>query len=207
MTLGEMTVSLAKQGNKLPANASPLYSGKATKILEQTEHIGTVIDSVHIDFSQITNRVKIIVEGLSAEGQYTIRFGAQNSRYGADGKLLEDTPFDYTTKIEEGIGEHGKAIRGLFDILKLDPSLDYPVEVIDLNDGKVVYSFDLLKDFICYDGPFATTANPLRLERNHDFDIWILVTEETEPEKPKGTYFAVRARILDWNLVFRNIDW
>lgn len=202
-TLEEMTVSLERQGRELPATASPLYAGRASRVLEQAERIGTVIDSVHIDLRQITNHLKIIVEGLDPDHSYTLRFGAQNSRYSATGELLEDTPFDYTTTIEEAKGRRGKAIRATYDILKLDPALPYPLEVIDRTDGgKVVYSCDLLRDYICYDGPFAESANPLRLERNHDFDIWILLGED----KPKGTYFAIRARILDWNLVFRNLD-
>ena len=200
--LSEMMVSLAKQGSTLEANASPLYAGKAKEILDQQERIGTVFDTVHIDFRQITNRVKIIVEGLNPDHQYTIRFRAQNSRYTGEGNLLPDSQFEYTTKIEDATGKYGKAIRGLFDILLLDQSLDYPVEIIDTDLHKVVYSFDLLKDYICYDGPFAETANPFRLERNHDFDIWIRLMED----KPKDTYFAVQARILDWNLVFRNLD-
>lgn len=199
-SMAEMTVALAKQADKIKAEAAPLFVSQKKVTLTQEERVGTRYDRVHIDFIQLTNRIDLVVEGFAEGVKPAVRFVAQNSHYAADGSLRPDTPFEYLPKLAETAdGKQGGALHAVFDILKLDPTLDYPVEIYDEATGEVLYSFDLLKDYILYNGPFAQGDRGYTLDRNHHFDIWILLDRG-----PRDTYMAVQARILKWNLVFRN---
>lgn len=196
-SLTEMIVALAHQGAELGAEASPLFVGTTTEPLIQQERVGTVMDSVHISMEQLTNRVYFSINGLDPERQYTIHIGAANSRYAGTGKLLPEEPFTYLPAAE--IYEEG-TLEADFDILKLDPSLAYPVEVIDKETGEVVYSLDLI-DLIARGHRLHPEAPELLIERNHNYEIVINLRKEGT----EGTYMAVSALICDWNIVFRDV--
>ncbi|MDO5017496.1 MAG: FimB/Mfa2 family fimbrial subunit [Porphyromonas sp.] len=203
-SIREMTLSLAKQAGQIKAEAAPLFVSHHRVTLTQAERIGTYYDPVQIDLVQLTNHIDLIVEGFAEGVQPAIRFRAQNSRYGADGALLPDTPFEYIHSfVETAEGKRGGAIHAVFDILKLDPELDYPIEIYDEVTGDTLYSFDLLKDYILYNGPFAQGDRGYTLERNHKFDILIRLQKGAD-DLSGDTYVAVMARILGWNIVFRH---
>lgn len=196
-SLTEMTVALAHQGAELGAKASPLFVGTTTEPLLQQERVGTVMDSVHISMEQLTNRVYFSISGLDPERQYTIHIGAANSRYAGTGKLLPEEPFTYLPADEICVDG---TLEADFDILKLDPSLAYPVEVIDKETSEVVYSLDLI-DLIARGHRLHPEAPELLIERNHNYEILINLQKSGEP----GTYMAIQAFICEWNVVSRDV--
>ena len=129
--------------------------------------------------------------------RYTIHIGAANSRYAGTGKLLPEEPFTYLPAAE--ICEEG-TLEADFNILKIDPSLAYPVEVIDKETGEVVYSLDLT-DLIARGHRLHPEAPELLIERNHNYEILINLQKSEEP----GTYMAIAAFIGKWNVVSRNV--
>ena len=206
----DLVLLMAKQADKIKATAGPLYVGTPTGgPLKQNDRdgMGTEIDRVHFTLTQITNHFNIQIRGLAPGHKYKMTYTAKNSRYGYDGRLLPDTPFEWTAKtFEQKESSDGKSItlNATYDILRLVPGErgDYLITITD-ELGNVVYEFDPLHDYILYSGVAMSSPNPFKdhLDLNHDFNIRILLQQSKET-----TYMAVQVTIQNWNLVFRDVD-
>ncbi|MDO5036587.1 MAG: FimB/Mfa2 family fimbrial subunit [Porphyromonas sp.] len=203
----DLVLFMAKQADQIMAVAGPLYvaESKEPLVQENRDGKGTHTDFVHFSFVQITNHFNIQIEGLPAGHQYKINFTAKNSKYTADGTLLPDTPFEWTTEtFKQSTNDNGTmaVLQVTYDILRLVPGQkgDYLITITD-DQGRVVYQFDPLHDYILYEGAAASGPNPFKdhLDLNHEFNIRIRLEGSNE------NYMAVQVTIQSWNLVFRNV--
>lgn len=203
-TLREMMVRMRNQSADRKADCQPLFVGTPHEgDLKQEERTGTIYDEVTFDLRQISNHVKITLEGLATDRKYDLVFMADNGVYDLLGTMQQDIDFRYLADVGTKPGKRGNAISADFNILKLQEGRDYRVALVDREHGnRIAYSFDLLRDFILYNGPFATTKPSYTLEKNHDFNVWILL-DEYKGVPGEEDYMAVMFRVLDWNVVFR----
>lgn len=211
----DLVLFMAKQQEKIAATAGPLFvgtpEGGALKQEADRSALGSVTDEVHFPLTQISNHLDITIEGLPKGHTYAMTYRAHNSRYAADGTLLEDTPFEWTTDDFTQTAAEGKetaTLHATYDILRLVEGQrgDYLITITD-ETGRVVYEFDPLHDFILYDGLSVDgEANPFRdhLDLNHHYTIRIRLDETSHTGDDEATYMAVMVTIQDWNIVFRN---
>ena len=207
----ELLVFMAKQEAKIAATAGPLYVGEpdgGALTQEERSTLGTFTDSLDFALTQITNRINLQVQGLEPGHQYTIRFTAKNSKYGYDGTMLPDTPFEWTTDTFTQTEKDGNVIlSATYDILRLVANAaygDYLIEVLD-ETGNAVYDFDPLRDYILHPLVEDEFHFSQRLDLNHEYSIVIDLRKRETPAPDGETYMAVQAWIQNWNLVFRDV--
>lgn len=120
-----------------------------------------------INLQEITNRVTVLVEGLSDTDSYEVYLESDNGSMNLDGTIADDNLLKYTgVDIEEGI----PGMR--FTILKIEPTRTQTIVVTNRATGDEFFRGDLIEKLLL--------ENPsINLNCDHDFTILFKIDDHT----------------------------
>lgn len=148
-------------------------------------------DSINI--REITNRVKVRVEGFEKPLDNKIELFANNGSYRVSGKLMKDKQLQYPSKMQEvpnANDDKKKDLYAEFQTLKFQTGYNNELVITDLTKQKEVLRCDLIGAILL--SPFATNIN---LNCENDFDVLVKVKH---CDCPEGTYMPVSIYVNKW---------
>lgn len=199
-TKEQMIVSLKRQAESFAGLIPPIYIGRPDKgplTQEDRSALGTIYDRVDIRLDQITNRLRITLNGLDPEHKYSVRVEDDNSKYHVDGTFAPDSRFTY---LPEDLAMEERTVTATIDVMRLAKGRNAYFVVTDTTDGKELMRVNLIEELLLSDKGDANKRT-YSLECDHLFDIRIDFDLDLETE----TYVAVTAIINKWNIVFRDV--
>lgn len=198
-TKQEMLVSLQLENKRTSSAPGALYVGLASVWLDSPEDSGSVYERVPISMHELTYRIHLTVESISApfpdDEDFIVKIEDDNGVYDFDGQIAPCERFEYTA-----VATHDKEgrLKADFTLMKLDEGRHALLSVINRTTGKLLYQANLVEDIIMFREDSGEP--PYSLECDHDFPITLKLKYE------KGTWVLTQATVLDWNVVHRPVD-
>lgn len=194
----EIIVSLKRQADSYQGMIPTIYVGKPVDgalTQEDRSHYGTLYDKVTIHLTQITNRLHLTIAKVDPTHTYSAYVEDDNGRYTLAGDIAKDSRFSY---LPTDLKQVGQTVTATIDMMRLLEGRHPMLVIIDETEGKVKLRKDLLDDLLLSD---QLPGKAYDLACDHDFELTI--NFDYKPDQ--GTYVAVGFRVLDWNVVFRNV--
>ncbi|MCL2561686.1 MAG: FimB/Mfa2 family fimbrial subunit [Rikenellaceae bacterium] len=163
----------------VPTDGMCIYfgGGAAVDLATMPPCDGGIFAEVRVNILEVTNRVTVEIDGVSAEYDYEVAIESANGMMTIDGACAPDDMVWYTPVSQTVDG----VLESRFTLLRLDSDIESVLVVRDRADGTEVYRAALLDELLLLN-PFIDLAC------NHDFHILL---------KVRGS-LVVEARVNNW---------
>ncbi len=192
----ELDTKFRAEDNTLMAIQLPaLFYGAFHNYLNiDKSELGTQIDTLAVNMLPYSYPLNMRIQGLDPNKQYTVEIADTNIRFDWNGQVV-DKPVTYVCDANK----KGELQVVTLDVMRLVRPTNAIIRIKEKTTGQVVYTLpmeqalqDIEKD----------THQEIKPDCVHRIDIDL--TLKPDPEN-KDTYMAIAGRILNWNMVFREI--
>ncbi|GHU90752.1 hypothetical protein FACS1894155_09510 [Bacteroidia bacterium] len=161
-----------------------VYFGESPMIfLPDPAEYGSLFESTAINLQEMTNRIRVQIEGLSKADDYEVFIESANGSMNVDGSIATDEMIRYTAQpvFTEGVLEAN------LTFLKLTTGYNTTLVVKDKRNNRELYRGDLLGTLLL--------KNPgVNLACDHDFTIRFATKDQCEC----GTYMIMEIWVNNW---------
>lgn len=161
-----------------------VYYGESPAVfLPDPAQYGSVFEATAINLREITNRLRVSVEGLPDADDYEIVIESANGSMNMDGSIAADSVIEYTSQpvITDGV------LDAVFTVLKLETGYNNTLIIRNKRIDEELYRGDLL-------GTLLLKNPEVNLACDNDFTIRFTTGDQCAC----GTYMIVEIRVNDW---------
>lgn len=172
----------ARQASSLEGNV--IYFGESPVVyVPEANKIGSFFENTAINMQEITNRMTVIVEGLTRVDDYIVEIESDNGSMNFDGTIAQDEIIDHSSAItvKDGI------LEGKFTLLKLTTGNSHMLVIKNKITGNEVYRGSLL-------GTLLLKNPDVNLDCDHDFVIRFTAQDQCNC----GTYAIMKIWVNNW---------
>lgn len=161
-----------------------VYYGESPAVyVEQATGPEPIFENTSVNMLEITNRVTVIVEGLTRAEDYQIEIESDNGSMNVDGSIAQD-------EVLEHDAEHifrEREMEGTFTLLKLETGHNNTLIIKSRLDGRELYRGSLL-------GTLLLKNPEVNLACDHDFTIRFTAEDQCNC----GTYTITKIWVNNW---------
>lgn len=186
-TKGDLLLRLQQPaGTTVSLTGKRVYFGESPAVyLPDPAEYGSLFETVPVNLQEITNRVKVEVEGLPRlDDTYEIAIESANGAMNIDGTIA---PGGETTYGASPVFDGDGVLEADFTILKLTPGYHTSLVIKDKQADRELYRGDLL-------GTLLLKNPEINPECDHDFVIRFTVADQCEC----GTYMIMEIWVNNW---------
>ncbi|SUB78669.1 Fimbrillin-A associated anchor proteins Mfa1 and Mfa2 [Porphyromonas macacae] len=166
-----------------------IYVGSTPTV--QVGEIQNLFAYTKANVREITNRIRVMVEGLIDPEEYTIEVSSANTHYTFDGQIFKAEAMFYPTKVNT---TKEKNLIADFNVLKLESGRASILTVKKIKTGEILFQNDLVGAILLSE--FKDTPS-LNLRCINDFDVLL---KFKHCDCPDNTYVGLTLIVNNWSI-------
>ena len=184
-TKHDLLFRLKRAANSVPDLLSnKVYYGESPAIyVPETDNSADILEYTSIDMQEITNRIRIYIEGLPRVSDYEVEIESNNGSMNLDGSIAQDNLIKYSAEHFDRDG----MLDAYFTLLKLDTGHSNTLVIRSKITGTELYRGSLL-------GTLLLKNPDINLACDHDF----IIKFTTKDQCSCGTYMITEIWVNNW---------